>query len=168
MAPPGRRPIESISVVDDTIPALTFLASVEVVVGPPVDAGPTPEGRRRIVPILGGTVTGPELTGSVLPAGADFQVLKSETLTELRAQYAIETDDGDRIYVENFGLRSGSAEDIAALVRGEPVPPDRIYFRCTPRMSTASARWAWLTERIIVGTGERRPDTVRLHLYVVG
>lgn len=149
------------------IPVLTFLASVEVVVGPPVDVGLTPEGRRRIIPILGGTVTGPELTGSVLPAGADFQVLKSETLTELRAQYAIETDDGDRIYVENFGLRSGSAEDIAALIRGEPVPLDRIYFRCTPRMSTASARWAWLTERIIVGAGERRPDTVRLHFYVL-
>ncbi|GAA5114966.1 hypothetical protein GCM10023320_13020 [Pseudonocardia adelaidensis] len=48
------------------------------------------------------------------------------------------------------------------------MPTDRIYFRCTPRMSTASARWAWLTERIIVGTGERRPDTVRLHFYVVG
>jgi hypothetical protein len=159
--------IGSEAVVADTIPALTFLASVEVVVGPPVDAGPTPEGRRRIIPILGGTVTGPELTGSVLPAGADFQVLRSETLTELRAQYAIETDDGDRIYVENFGLRSGTAADIAALVRGEPVPPDRIYFRCTPRMSTTSARWTWLTERIIIGTGVRHPDTVRLDLYVV-
>ena len=153
--------------IDDATPVLTFLASVEVAVGPPVDAGPTPEGRRRIIPILGGTVTGPELSGSVLPAGADFQVLRSETLTELRAQYAIETDDGDRIYVENFGLRSGSAEDIAALVRGEPVPPERIYFRCTPRMSTTSPRWAWLGERIIVGSGERRPDTVRLQLYVV-
>jgi hypothetical protein len=34
-------------------------------------------------------------------------------------------------------------------------------------MSTTSARWTWLTERIIIGTGVRHPDTVRLDLYVV-
>ncbi|HEX2246492.1 MAG TPA: DUF3237 family protein, partial [Arthrobacter sp.] len=116
---------------------------------------------------VGGTVEGPALNGKVLPAGADFQILKSGTLTELQAQYAIETDDGDRIYVSNFGLRSGSADDIAALVRGESVPPERIYFRCSPRLSSAGERWAWLASKIIVGTGERHPNAVRLNLFVV-
>ncbi|HLU56743.1 MAG TPA: DUF3237 domain-containing protein [Pseudonocardia sp.] len=152
---------------DRPIPTLSFLATVEVTVGRPVEVGPTVDGHRRIIPILGGTVTGPELVGTVLPAGADFQVLKTGTLTELHAQYAIETGDGERISVTNFGLRSGSPDDIAALVRGEPVPAERIYFRCTPRMISAGPRWAWLAERILVGTGERHPEAVRLHLYVV-
>jgi hypothetical protein len=148
-------------------PSLSFLTTIEVAVGEPIEVGETPEGHRRIIPIVGGTVEGPALNGKVLPAGADFQILKSGTLTELQAQYAIETDDGDRIYVSNFGLRSGSADDITALVRGESVPPERIYFRCSPRLSSAGERWAWLGSKIIVGTGERHPNAVRLNLFVV-
>ncbi|MFC0449372.1 DUF3237 domain-containing protein [Rhodococcus jostii] len=148
-------------------PGLSFLATFVVEVADPVEIGSTPEGVRRIIPIVGGRVEGPELRGTVLPAGADFQLLSSATLTELEAKYAIETDDGDRIYVTNFGLRSGTAEDIAKLVGGEPVPPERIYFRCTPRLTAAEGRWAWLRSRILVGTGERLPGEVRLTVFVV-
>ncbi|RZK95154.1 MAG: DUF3237 domain-containing protein [Rhodococcus sp. (in: high G+C Gram-positive bacteria)] len=148
-------------------PGLSFLATFVVEVADPVEIGSTPEGVRRIIPIVGGRVEGPELRGTVLPAGADFQLLSSATLTELEAKYAIETDDGDRIYVTNFGLRSGTAEDIAKLVDGEPVPPERIYFRCTPRLTAAVGRWAWLRSRILVGTGERLPGEVRLTVFVV-
>ncbi|GAB3255176.1 DUF3237 domain-containing protein [Arthrobacter pigmenti] len=150
-----------------TPPQLTFLASITVDVGAPVEVGPAPGGYRRIIPIVGGTVEGPELRGKVLPAGADFQTLRTDTLTELQAEYAIETDDGERIYISNFGLRSGPAEDIARLVRGEQVPPERIYFRCNPRMTSTGERWSWLNSRILVGTGEREPDAVRLNLFVV-
>ncbi|TQC49341.1 DUF3237 domain-containing protein [Rhodococcus sp. WS4] len=146
---------------------LSFLATFVVEVADPVEIGSTPEGVRRIIPIVGGRVEGPELRGTVLPAGADFQLLSSSTLTELEAKYAIETDDGDRIYVTNVGLRSGTAEDIAKLVDGEPVPPERIYFRCTPRLTAAEGRWAWLRSRILVGTGERLPGEVRLTVFVV-
>ena len=147
-------------------PQLDSLATVTVRVGEPVELGATADGRRRIIPILGGTVDGPELRGTVLPVGADFQLLRSDTLTELEAKYAIETAEGERLYVTNFGLRSGSADDIAALVRGDQVDAERIYFRCTPRFA-GDGRWAWLASRIIVGTGERTPDTVLLHLFVV-
>lgn len=148
------------------IPRLSYLATVRVEVGPPIDVGLTPDGFRRIIPITGGTVEGPALRGRVLPAGADFQLLKSETLTELQANYAIETDEGERIYVSNFGLRSGSPENIARLVRGEKVDPERIYFRCTPRMASEGT-WGWLGSRILVGSGERHPDSVHLHFHVV-
>ena len=139
---------------------------MRVEVGAPLEIGRTEDGVRRIIPIVGGSVEGLDLRGRVLPAGADFQSLKSDTLTDLQANYAIETDAGERIYVSNFGLRSGSPEDIAALVRGDAVPPERIYFRCVPRLQS-EGRWAWLGSRIIVGTGERHPDSVHLHLYVV-
>lgn len=148
-------------------PKLTFLATVSVQVDVPVEVGRTLDGRRRIIPIAGGSVVGPRLRGRVLPAGADFQVLRTDTLTELKAEYAIETEDGERIHVSNFGLRSGSPQDIATLMRGETVDPDRIYFRCSPRLEPAGERWSWLRSRIVVGTGERHPDEVRLALFVV-
>ncbi|WAM17115.1 DUF3237 domain-containing protein [Rhodococcus sp. JS3073] len=148
-------------------PGMSFLATFVVEVAEPVEIGSTPEGTRRIIPIVGGRVEGPELRGTVLPVGADFQLLSSSTLTELEAKYAIETDEGDRIYVTNFGLRSGTAEDIARLVDGKPVPPERIYFRCTPRLTAPEGRWSWLRSRILVGTGERLPGEVRLTVFVV-
>ncbi|GAA3666947.1 DUF3237 domain-containing protein [Arthrobacter ginkgonis] len=147
-------------------PALSYLATVKVEVSRPIEVGDTPDGFRRIVPITGGSVEGPELRGTVLPVGADFQLLKSDTLTELEAKYVIETDEGEKIYVSNFGIRAGSAEDIAALVRGESVDPQRIYFRCVPRM-VSEGRWAWLGSRILVGSGVRHPDAVHLDFYVL-
>lgn len=155
-------------VVDSAIaPKLTRLARIDVDVDAPIDLGAGEGVHRRIVPILGGRVTGPELNGRVIPGGADFQVLRSETLTELEARYAVETDAGERIYVENYGIRAGSAEDIATIVAGGSVDPARIYFCSSPRLSSTSPRWSWLASRILIAYGERRPDSVGLEVFVV-
>ncbi|MGH8111154.1 MAG: DUF3237 domain-containing protein [Rhodanobacteraceae bacterium] len=148
-------------------PTLEFLAAISVEVGEPIELGVTEDGPRRIIPITGGTVTGPILRGRVLSAGADYQLLKSACVTELQAKYAIETDEGDHIYIDNFGLRTGDPDDIARLVRGEEVDPRRIYFRCSPRMQASGPRWGWLSTRILIATGQRFPDEVRLEVYVV-
>lgn len=103
--------------------------------------------------------------GRVLPGGADFQMLVGDRAARLEARYVIETEAGDRIYVENLALRSGSPEDIAKLACGEPVDPARIYFRCVPRFETASPTLAWMMERLFVGTGARRPDRVELRVF---
>ncbi|SEI84653.1 Protein of unknown function [Arthrobacter sp. yr096] len=148
-------------------PTLTFLASLSVDVGAPIDVGVTPEGHRRIIPIIGGTVSGPGLSGRVLPAGADFQILRSAELTELDARYALELDDGSVVFVHNVALRFGSAEDIARLNRGEDIDPALIYFRCTPRFSTSAPGVDWLNHVITVGTGRRRPGSVEIDVFTV-
>lgn len=154
--------------LEPTTPTLEHLADIAVEVGSPLEIGAAPgHGHRRIIPILGGRVTGPGLRGTVLPAGADYQVLRSDTVTELQAEYAIETDEGERIEVSNFGIRTGAPDDMAALVQGDAVDPERIYFRCSPRMISAGPRWAHLAGRILVGTGIRRPDSVLIRVYVV-
>lgn len=148
-------------------PVLSYFARIEVKVGAPLDLGVADGEHRRIVPILGGSVSGPSLRGTVLAGGADHQVLRSDTLSQLEARYALETDDGDRIAVHNLGVRSGSADDIGRLIRGETVDPSRIYFRSSPRFSAGGAQWAWLGSRMFVASGERTPDTVLLHVYLV-
>lgn len=148
-----------------TPPALTHVATVVVSVAAPQEVGHTPFGRRRTIPITGGTVTGPELSGVILPGGADFQSIRSATYTDIHARYTIETTQGETIYVENTGIRVGSEADIAALARGEPVDPARIYFRSYPRFETASERLAWLNTHLFVGTGARYPDRVELNFF---
>ncbi len=118
-------------------PRLEPIARLVVQVGQPVEAGvvhsATLHGKRRIIPITGGTVTG-LLTGRVLEGGADFQIIVSDTLAVLDARYILELDGGARVYVQNQALRRGSAGNIAKLARGKVVDPAAIYFRCAPSL----------------------------------
>ncbi|WP_332610812.1 DUF3237 domain-containing protein [Achromobacter sp. ESBL13] len=150
---------------DPDAPRLEPVTTVIVQVGAPQEVGDTPQGRRRVIPITGGTAQGPRLTGKVLPGGADFQVIRSATYTDIHARYVIETPEGDRVYVENTGIRTGQADDIARLVRGEPVDPARIYFRSYPRFETAAPALGWMNESLFIGTGARYPDRVELRFY---
>lgn len=150
-----------------TPPKLEYLATLQVQVAAPLEVGATPVGQRRVISLRGGTVEGPQLKGQILPGGADFQSVRSTTFTDIHARYVIETDEGERIYVENTGIRVASAEDTAALMRGETVASDRVYFRTIPRFETAAPSWLWLNERLFVGTGVRFPDRVELNFYVI-
>jgi hypothetical protein len=149
-------------------PALQHVMDLTVYVAAPIEAGNVvglnSRGKRRIIPITGGTVTG-KVTGKVLPGGADFQIVVSETTADLDARYMIELDNGEHIFVQNRALRRGSANDIAKLVRGEHVSPDAIYFRCVPTFEVSSPALEWLTQSIFVGTGARFPDHVQISIF---
>ncbi|WP_426956322.1 DUF3237 domain-containing protein [Muricoccus radiodurans] len=140
---------------------------VEVAVGPPVVLGPGPNGERRVIPINGGRVTGPRLEGEVLPGGADFQLIRPDGVAEIEARYVIRAADGALVYVVNRGLRHAAPEDMDRLLRGEPVPPERVYFRTAPVFETAAPALAWLTRSLFLGYGERRPDSVRIRIVEV-
>ena len=56
-------------------PTLTHVADFLVEVGAPTVVGETAQGLRRVVPIIGGVIRGERLNGTILNAGADFQVI---------------------------------------------------------------------------------------------
>lgn len=70
----------------------------------PLEFGTTHVGRRRVIPITGGTVTGPDLTGVVLPGGADWNVRRPDGAIHIWARYQLRTADGHLISVINEGL----------------------------------------------------------------
>ena len=146
-------------------PRLKFFADLRVEVGAPQQVGQTVHGLRRLIPITGGTATGDGWSARVLPGGADFQLIVNDRLSELDARYMLETDAGDFIYVQNRAVRSGPPELIARLVRGEPVDPAQIYFRCSPSFETAAPALSWMGERMFVGTGARYPDAVVMRFF---
>lgn len=148
-------------------PALDFFADLSVEVDRPQEVGDTQHGRRRLIPITGGLVTGQGWTGRVLPGGADFQLIVNERLAELDARYVIEADGGDLIYVCNRAVRTAAPDVMARLIRGEPVPPEQVYFRCSPSFETASASLGWINERLFVGSGMRQPDRVLMRFFAV-
>lgn len=149
------------------VPNLEYFASLKVRVDQPLEVGVTQAGIRRVIPITGGEVIGNGWKGEVLSGGADFQLIVSPRMAELDARYVLETENGDRIYVVNRAIRVAEPEVTRKLMRGEPVDPDLIYFRCTPRFETESESFKWITESLFIGTGVRNPDSVELHFYRV-
>jgi hypothetical protein len=148
-------------------PRLERVADLVVHVSAPLDVGDTPAGRRRIVPITSGTLNGPLLHGQVLPGGADFQLLTSATQSFIQARYVLQTLEGERIFVENTGMRVAAPEVIEQINQDKPVDPALVYFRTTPRFETASPRLRWMMESVFVGTGARYPDRVELAFFRV-
>ncbi|HEY1760066.1 MAG TPA: DUF3237 domain-containing protein [Bryobacteraceae bacterium] len=146
---------------------LLHVADMTVLVGEPIEIGTTAAGVRRLIPILGGEVSGPKLKGRVLAAGADYQLIRADGVAELHARYVIETTEGSRIYVENSGLRHGPPEAMERLRRGEPVDPALIYFRTTAKFETGDEALSWLARHIFVCAGVRHPDRVRISIYQV-
>ena len=137
-------------------------------VGPAQDIGEFGGGRRRVIPILGGEVSGPRLNGVVLPGGADWQTLRPDGVTLLQARYTLRAQDGTVIGVVNTGVRTASPEVAQRLASGDAVNPSLYYFRASPVFEVGPGPHAWLIRRLFVCAGERLPDAVRLTVYEVG
>lgn len=153
--------------MSSTAPRLTFVMELQVHVDPAVEIGAVGHGRRRIVPIRGGTFEGPRLRGEVLDGGADWQIVREDGLAELDTRYTLRTDGGELIYIRNAGMRHAAPQVAAKLLAGEAVDPTLVYFRTVPVFETAAPALAWLTRAIFVGDGERHPDRVVIRVWKV-
>jgi len=148
-------------------PKLTLAMTLRVQVGPPMELGEVPRGRRRIIPILGGTFEGPNIRGKVLAGGADWQIVRADGLAELDTRYALLTEQGSVIYIQNAGMRHAPPEVTKKLLAGEAVDPAQVYFKTVPAFETGAPELQWLTRAIFVGTGERYPAEVVIRVWKV-
>jgi Protein of unknown function (DUF3237) len=148
-------------------PRLEFAFTATISLGPVQELGDTPHGRRRIIPITGGIFYGPAIKGTIEPGGADWQIVRTDKVAELDAQYTLKTDDGVFIYIKNKGYRHGPTEVIERLAQGEAVEPKEYYFRATPVFETAAEKYSYLNKYIYIASGERRKDSVVIHFYKV-
>jgi|ERR1700722_3282860 uncharacterized protein DUF3237 len=146
---------------------LSHVFTARVDVGAALDLGATESGRRRIVPILGGWVAGPRLTASILPGGADWQIVRSDGTAEVVARYTLRAEDGTLISVVNKGLRRGPAAVLARLAAGEVVDPSEYYFRTAPVFEVAAGPHGWLADNLFVATGEREATQVVIRVFMV-
>jgi uncharacterized protein DUF3237 len=132
-----------------------------------LDLGPTPFGHRRVVNLLGGTVTGPKLNGRVLPGGTDMQIMAQDGSLDVHARYTLESDAGALIQVDSRGVRHGPADVLARLAKGEDVDPSLYYFRTVMRFETAHPSTDWLSRILALARGQREKNAVRLDVYEV-
>jgi muconolactone delta-isomerase len=165
---PGRRrePAVSSRLPD---PHLTQVYRLEATLAAPLELGQTAQGRRRIVPLTGGTFTGPDMTGRLLPgASADWQIILPDGTALGDIRYLLQTDRGDLLYVRSRSIRHGSPEVLARLGRGEDVDAGEYTFRASTRIETAAPGLDWLNKGIFVSVAGRQAAGVIYETYLVG
>ena len=127
---------------DPQAPHLEFVYQELVTLGPSQPVGETPQGKRNIVPITGGTFEGPRLKGRILPGGWDWQLANPGGCFTIHADYMIQTDDGVIINVRNAGtLCTGSDGKRNALLTA-------------PVFEAPKGKYDWLNGGVYVGTLE--------------
>lgn len=146
-------------------PQFEFLMRIAADVGELVSMGGGPLGERRVVAITGGTFEGPALKGTIVPGGADWQIVRADGALDIDARYALRTEAGALIRVVSQGYRHGPPEVLAALGRGEEVPADKYYFRTVMRFETGGAGLDWLNRTIAVASAERKARRVLLEAW---
>jgi Protein of unknown function (DUF3237) len=149
-------------------PSLTRVYRLEATLGEPLELGDLAQGRRRIVPLTGGTFAGPELNGKLLPgSSADWQTVLPDGTALGDIRYTLQTDDGDLLYVQSRSVRHGSPDVLARLARGEDVDASEYTFRTSTQIETASPALDRLNKGVFISVGGRRPGAVVYETYLV-
>ena len=148
-------------------PDLQLLLEVRAVLDAAVVVGNTPVGLKRVVPILSGTFSGPDMRGIIVPGGADWQYVRADDVTVVEARYLLRTDDDVLVEVHNRGIRHGPAETMRRLAAGESVDPSEYYFRATPVLTAPAGKYEWLNRRLFVCSGARYATAITLWIYQI-
>jgi len=138
LAAPGQAKTESAPAP----PTLEFAFEELVTLDADVPVGETPQGKRNIVPITGGTFSGPKIKGRIMPGGWDWQLAGPGGCFNIKADYMIQTDDGVVINVVNQCRWCKDSE-------GKMSAP-----LTTPMFEAPKGRYDWLNGGAWVGTLE--------------
>ena len=145
-------------------PEFTYDAKLE----PALVPGAGPYGTRMVMTVIGGTVKGDRISGSLVGAGADWAVIGPDGWARLDVRAQIQTDDGAVIYVSYGGLLELTEKVMAAVQSGtEGTEFEDQYFRTTPRLETGDERYAWVNQTLFVARGHMIPGGVEYEVYRV-
>lgn len=128
--------------IPESLP-MEFALQLKVTLGEAFSCGETQHGRRTVIPITGGTFEGPNIKGTIISGGADYQIANTAiNRTELEAIYCIKTDDGVYIHVRNRGIISSGTD-----ADGKPT----FYFRAAPQFEApVDSKYAWMNNSLFL------------------
>jgi uncharacterized protein DUF3237 len=132
------------------VPAFTFIYECVATIAPALDFGRTLEGRRRVIPITGGTFHGPRMRGQVVANGADWNLSRADGASRVDAAYYLKTDDQVLIRIANRGTSGPRAAP-------PPNAPELFFMYTHPEFEAPVGRYDWLNRGMFIGTlGARR------------
>lgn len=142
-------------------PELTYVFSIVAEVAAGLTLEERSDEHLELIPITGGVVTGPRLSGVVLAGGGDWCLGRNDGTFRVEARYLVRTDGGDVVDVHNVGfLRHLDGADGDWTSMG--------YFMSTPVFRTAAPDLQWLTRTVFVGRAHADGDRTRIDVHAVG
>jgi Protein of unknown function (DUF3237) len=139
-------PAESTLPAGARAPAFELFYECDVTLSAILDFGATIEGKRRVIPITGGSFHGPAIRGNVVPGGADWNLQRSDGGGSVEAAYFLRTDDDVMIRIVNTGV-SGGARPAPAADAAE------MFFMYThPVFEAPAGKYDWINRSMFVGT----------------
>lgn len=148
-------------------PRLELIGRCRADLGEPLELGQTPWGRRRIIPIVGGEFDGPSVSATILPGGADWQVVHEDGMAAIDTRYTLRTHDGALISVATRGVRHGPPDVLRRLAGGDQVDPAEYYFRVSIQYETGTEAYQWLNRIVAVASAVRLADQVIYDAYAL-
>lgn len=133
-----------------------YLLELAVDLDPPLDIGDGPLGRRVLFGSAGGTFTGPDVHGDVLPGGGDWALFRADGTMTLDVRLTLRTHDDALIHMTYGGrcvVASEYRQAMADRANRHRVDPSNYYFRTNPVFETGSQRYSWLNDIVAVGSG---------------
>jgi hypothetical protein len=143
------------------VPQLQFVYECEVTLAATIDFGDVPEGHRRIIPITGGRFHGPEISGTVVPGGADWNLSRRDGASTVEAAYYLRTDDGAMLRITNRGVSAANRVN-------DPEAAERFSMFTVPSFEAPPGKYDWMNRTTFVGTlGGRRgvSDAVLIRVF---
>jgi hypothetical protein len=123
---------------------------------------------RGFVSVIGGEVSGPRLSGRVIPhSGGDWPFMWEGGLIEFEAHYLLEATDGTPIYIHNRGIAYADPAVLERIEAGEGAGAPAPYCRITPRFEVPAGPHDWLGRTIFVGVAERQGASTHFDYYAV-
>lgn len=116
------------------------------------EVGQTIDGILRLIPIIGGVFTGPNICGKVIGGGYDWNTALDNGVAHVFAKYALQTDDGVYISIENEGYLGN----------------DDNLIKTNPRFKVQKGKYEWLNTGVFVGSlegGETEIPSVKIKIY---
>ena len=111
------------------------------------------------ITVVGGEIFGPRLKGIVVPfSGGDASQVRPDGVLTLDARYLLETDDGVRLFLNNVGIRDGSAQVAQGVDAGVVVDTEAWDLRMSPVFDAPPGKYDWLTRSTFAGIGRKLPD----------
>jgi hypothetical protein len=144
-----------------------FLGTLDIQAGQSHMLGEHRSGYRRYDVLLGGTLTGPKISGEILPGGSDLLHRHSDLTLHPHVRLVVKTDDDALVLVSYEGIRFTSPEVNERLLSGEHVPFTEYYLRVAPFFETSSERYDWLNRIVTVGVGRREGDHVIYEVFQI-
>lgn len=129
--------------------------------------GNTPNGRRVIAPVKGGSFAGEKLRGIVLPGGADWVRFRADGAMEIDVRLTLQSDDDVLLYLHYRGRFIASPEVMNQVATGASLDAKDYSLTTVANFECGDTRYAWLNDTVVIGKGTQSGFNPCYELYAI-